>query len=75
MSDIKKFFELACKDESIKAELKHELDEAVARVAKAHGFNFKMEDVSSEELKAIAAGGKNLCKTRAEISCQIFATM
>ena len=68
MSDIKKFFELVGKDESVKAELEHEVHEAIARVAKAHGFNFKMEEVSSEELRAVAGGnfaggkGKDICK-------------
>lgn len=45
--------EKGLKDEAHKA-----LDEAVSKVAKAHGFDFgAMEGLSEDELKAVAGGG------------------
>ena len=66
MSDIKKFFELVSQDKSVKAELQKAVSGAVEKVAEAHGFNLKMEEVSSEELSAVAGGnskfGRDVCK-------------
>ncbi|MBQ7214702.1 MAG: Nif11 family protein [Synergistaceae bacterium] len=61
MSDIKKFYELVSKDESLRKELeaaiKKSACEAAAKVAAAHGFKLGgMEELDMDELSAVAGG-------------------
>ena len=55
----KNFLELVYKDEAVKAEFEREILNAVkdvsVKVAKAHGFD-DFEELSEEELKAVAGG-------------------
>lgn len=84
MSDLKKFFELIARDNSVKAELEqasfsalkklladkgldeeaqNALSDAMEKVAEAHGLKIgKMEEMSAEELNAIAGGFEPACK-------------